>query len=86
MNKKYYVYMLRCEDNSIYTGITTDINRRFEEHLGKGGRGAKYTKNHKPIKIEKVFEACSRMEASKLEYKIKHLRKSEKEELIKTHI
>ena len=39
----YYVYMLRCKDNSIYTGITTDINRRMEEHFSKGQKCAKYT-------------------------------------------
>lgn len=86
MNKKYYVYMLRCEDNSIYTGITTDVDRRFEEHLGKRSKGAKYTKNHKPVRVEKVLEVMNRVEASKLEYKIKRMTKGQKEELIKTHI
>lgn len=84
--KNYYVYILRCEDNSLYTGITTDVERRFSEHLGKNGKGAKYTKVHKPVKIEKVFSCCGRAEASKLEYKIKRMTKEQKENLIKTHI
>jgi putative endonuclease len=84
--KSYYVYILRCEDNSLYTGITTDVERRFSEHLGKNGKGAKYTKVHKPVKIEKVFSCCDRAEASKLEYKIKKMTKEQKENLIKTHI
>lgn len=42
----YYTYMLRCEDNTIYTGITTDISRRMEEHFCKDKKCAKYTKTH----------------------------------------
>lgn len=76
--------MLRCEDNSIYTGITTDVERRFLEHTGKNGRGAKYTKTHRPISVEKVFVVEDRKQASKLEYKIKHLTKELKEQLIKS--
>lgn len=79
---KYFVYMLRCEDGSLYTGITTDVERRFSEHLGKDGKGAKYTKVHRPIKIEKVIEAESRSDASKLEYKIKQMTKEDKEKFI----
>ena len=80
---KYYVYILRCEDNSLYTGITTDVARRFSEHLGKNGKGAKYTRVHRPVKIEKVINAESRGEASRLEYKIKQMTKEEKEIFIK---
>ncbi len=50
----YYVYMLRCEDNSIYTGITTDINRRMSEHFNKTEKCAKYTKTHLSQKLECV--------------------------------
>ena len=78
--KKWYVYMVRCEDNSLYTGITTDVARRFEEH--KSGKGAKYTKNRKPLKIEIIFQTNNRSEASKLEYFIKNFSKKEKENKI----
>ena len=81
----YYTYMLRCENNSIYTGITTDIKRRMEEHLGKDTKGAKYTKSHKPEKLECVWESENKVLASKLEYRIKRLTKLQKEELIKNH-
>lgn len=77
----YYVYMIRCIDNSLYTGITTDINRRFNEHLS--GIGAKYTKRHRVIKIESVWFCNDRKEASKLEFHIKKLNKNEKEDIIK---
>ena len=79
----YYTYMLRCEDNSIYTGITTDIKRRMEEHFSKDKKCAKYTKSHNPKKLECVWETESKVLASKLEYWIKKLNKVQKEDLIK---
>ena len=78
----YYTYMLRCENNSIYTGITTDIKRRMEEHFGKDKKGAKYTKSHNPKKLECVWESENKALASKLEYRIKSLTKTQKEDLI----
>ena len=78
----YYIYMLRCEDNSIYTGITTDINRRMREHFSKNKKCAKYTLNHSAKKLESVWKTDNRILASKLEYHIKKLSKAQKEELI----
>jgi len=79
----YYIYMLRCDDNSIYTGITTNIKRRMEEHFSKNEKCAKYTMNHSAKKLEAVWKTESRQLASKLEYHIKKtLTKSEKEQLI----
>ncbi|MBQ1546198.1 MAG: GIY-YIG nuclease family protein [Clostridia bacterium] len=74
--------MVRCVDNSIYTGITTDIARRMYEHKAKKAAGAKYTKSHTALKIEAVWECDSRAAASKLEYRIKRLSKAQKEKLI----
>ena len=79
----YYIYMLRCEDNSIYTGITNHLERRMQEHFLKTKECAKYTKRHTPVKIEKVWTCENRILASKLEYRIKKLTKQEKEDLIK---
>ncbi len=79
----YYTYMLRCEDNSIYTGITTNIDRRLNEHLTKSEKCAKYTLKHTAIKLETAWESENRMFASKLEYHIKKLPKEKKELLIK---
>lgn len=79
----YFIYILRCNDNSLYTGITTDVNRRFNEHIKDAKKGAKYTKIHTPIKIECVWKTTNKSLASKLEYYIKKLEKSKKEELIK---
>jgi putative endonuclease len=74
--------MLRCKDNSIYTGITTDIDRRMKEHFSKGAQCAKYTLNHSATKLESVWQSSNRVLASKLEYYIKTLSKKQKEELI----
>ena len=79
----YYTYMIRCMDNSLYTGITTDIERRFSEHSEKDEKGAKYTKSHDVIIIEAVWETSNRSDASKLEYSLKHIAKNKKEEIIK---
>lgn len=81
----YYTYMLRCEDNSIYTGITTDIKRRMKEHFEQGKKCAKYTFRHTPRKLECVWCSENRVLASKLEYAIKQLKKSDKKKLIETN-
>lgn len=79
----YYTYMLRCEDNSIYTGITIDVERRLREHVEKSKKCAKYTATHQARKIEAVWESENKSLASKLEFYIKRMKKSEKENLIK---
>ena len=81
----YYTYMLRCENNSIYTGITTDVKRRMEEHFEKDKKGAKYTKSHTPQKLECVWESENKILASKLEYRLKTLTKNQKEDIIKNN-
>ena len=80
----YYTYMIRCADNSLYTGITTDLNRRFTEHKTQGEKGAKYTRTHKVTKLEAAWSSENRIMASRLEYYIKKLAKRQKEELIST--
>lgn len=80
--KAYYTYMLRCRDGSVYTGITTSVARRMEEHFSRGGKCAKYTLTHPAEKLEAAWESGSRSAASKLEYGIKRLAKEQKERLI----
>ncbi len=77
---KYYVYILQTRDNTLYCGIARDVQKRFREHLE--GRGAKYTRAHKPEKIVYVKEFNSKNDALKEEYKIKHLSRKEKLTLI----
>ena len=79
----YYTYMIRCKDNSIYTGMTNDIEKRMDEHFNRKKEGAKYTKSHQAEKIEIVWKTKEKTLACKLEYRIKTLPKSKKETLIK---
>lgn len=76
----YYTYMLRCADNSIYTGMTNDLDKRISEHLTKNG--AKYTKSHNAVKLESAWKSKDKSLACKLEYQIKTLSKMQKEALI----
>lgn len=80
----YYTYVIRCEDNSLYTGITTDLERRMKEHFEKNEKCAKYTFRHNAKKLEMVWMSNDRKLASKLEYHIKKLQKIKKENLIKS--
>lgn len=79
----YYTYMLRCSDNSIYTGITNNLEKRLEEHISKDKKGAKYTRSHEVIKLEIAWKSKDKSLACKLEYQIKNLTKQQKENLIK---
>lgn len=78
----YYTYMLRCLDNSIYTGMTNNLEKRINEHLLKSKNGAKYTKSHNAIKLETAWKSKDKSLACKLEYQIKNLTKMQKENLI----
>lgn len=78
----YYVYIIRCFPNSLYSGITTDVKRRFSEHRKKDALGAKYTKSHDVLALESVWACENRSLASKLEYHLKKLSHKNKEELI----
>lgn len=79
----YYTYVIRCIDNSLYTGITNDLERRMNEHFKKTEKCAKYTLKHTPAKLEAVWKSDSRSVASKLEYHFKKLKKEQKELIVK---
>lgn len=76
----YYVYIVECADGTYYTGYTTDIERRVEEH--NRGEGAKYTRGRLPVKPVYQEEFKTKSQAMKREDEIKHLTRSEKENLI----
>jgi arsenate reductase len=78
----YYTYLLRCEDGSLYAGITTDLRRRFAEHAGQNGRGARYTALRRPIRFEAAWKSPDRAGASRLERRLKALAKPEKERVV----
>lgn len=83
IREKYCVYMIRCEGDRLYTGITNDIEKRFMQHKGELKGGAKFTKAFRPVRIEKIWKVKDKSEALRMEYNIKKLTKIEKEELIK---
>ena len=77
--KKFYTYILLTERNTLYCGYTDDPQKRFELH--KQGKGAKYTRANKPIKMVYLKEFPSKIEAQQEERRIKKLKRSEKEKL-----
>jgi putative endonuclease len=79
----WYVYILECSDGTLYTGITTDIEKRILTH--NKGKGAKYTKVRLPVVLRALFEAEDRSKASKEEYRIKQLTRLQKIQLIKNY-
>ena len=81
MNKSYWVYILLCQNGAYYTGYTTDLSRRFEEHLA-GTAKCKYTRSFKPIKIAQSWQVDDSTTAKQLECFIKKLSKIQKEQLI----
>lgn len=80
MDKKYYIYILLTEQNTLYCGYTDDVEKRFQTHLA--GKGAKYTRSHKPVKIVYQQEFNTKSEAMKEEKRIKRLSHKDKLELI----
>lgn len=77
----YYLYILKCADKTLYTGITTDLERRVLEH-NENKLGAKYTSARRPVKLVYSKKFKNRSTASKAESQIKKLTKSEKLKLI----
>ena len=71
--------MLRCKDNSIYTGYTDDLEKRMNTHFSQGKQAAKYTKSHEPLKLEIAWQTKEKSNACKLEYQIKQLTKKDKD-------
>ena len=78
----YYTYMLRCADNSIYTGMTNDLEKRMKAHFSKSKNGAKYTKSHDALRLEAAWKCKDKSLACSLEAYMKQLTKKQKEELI----
>jgi putative endonuclease len=67
----WFLYLLECSDGSIYTGIATDVQARFDKHAS--GTGARYTRSRKPVRVLASFELVGRSDASRAEYWVKRL-------------
>lgn len=75
----WFVYIIQCVDGSLYTGSTNNLEKRFLEHkMGKGGR---YTRSHKPVRIVYKEKLNTKSEALKREFEIKKMKRAEKKSL-----
>ncbi len=74
--KPWYLYLIECVDGSIYTGITVEVEGRYEAH--RNGTGARYTRSHAPVRLLGFEVHPDRSSASKMEYRIKQLSADEK--------
>lgn len=80
-NQEHIVYMLKCNDHSLYTGYTTNLEKRLEMHLM--GKGAKYTRGRGPFQVVYVKKFATKKAAMQKEYEIKQLSRKEKLQLIR---
>ena len=78
----WYVYMVRCRDNSLYTGCAVDVARRVQVH--NAGRGAKYTRSRLPVELVWQEPCADRSEALRREYALKQLTHTQKEALLES--
>lgn len=79
----WFVYVVRCGDGTLYTGIAKDVSRRLAEHEGSTGRGAKYLRGRQPLELLLAREAGSRDAALRVEHRVKRLPRARKEELVR---
>jgi len=79
--QEWFVYILRCADGSLYTGVTTDPVRRLKEH-NSTTKGARYTRSRRPVRLVHAEPAASRSTACRREYQLKQLSKADKERVI----
>ena len=82
MDKSWKLYILRCGDGTLYTGITTDVEARLEAH--RAGKGAKYTRGRGPLELVYSEECGTHSEALKRELRIKAMTRDEKERTIRS--
>ena len=76
----WFLYLIECADGSLYTGIATDVEARFTAHAS--GKGARYTRARKPLRVLASFELAGRSEASRAEYFVKRLTAQQKRALV----
>ncbi len=83
MEHNWYLYLLRCADGTLYCGITTDVDKRLQQH--RSGKGAKYTRGRAPLELVYTEECGNHSAALKREYLVKQLSREEKQKLIKAN-
>ena len=83
-DRPWFLYVVHCSDGTLYTGVTTDVKRRVDEH-NVGIRGAKYTAARRPVRLIYVSYYVNRSGAQKAEHKFKKLTRKQKNEVINEH-
>ncbi len=84
INPAWFVYLVQCKDGSLYTGVSTDVKRRVQEHNGSDKKGARYTRARRPVTLRYLENCANRSEACKREAAIKKLTRSQKFSLIES--
>ena len=79
--QRWYLYVVKCSDGTLYTGVTTDLERRIKEH-NASPRGAKYTRTRRPVELVYSYSYLSRSQAQRAEHKFKRLSKRQKLDMI----
>ena len=82
--KSWYLYLVRCGDGSIYTGVSNDVGRRLSEH--RSGKGARYLRGRTPLTLARKIRVGSRGDALKIELRVKRLPRDKKEKLIQGQV
>ncbi len=80
---EWKLYLIRCRDNTLYCGITTDVQRRFAEHQSGSARAARYLRGRRPLELAFYCSVGTRSQALRLEYLVKKQSRAVKEQLIK---
>lgn len=82
MSPTWHLYIVRCHDGTLYTGIATDVTRRLAEHSGSGPRGARYLRGRGPLTLALALEVGARGAALRLEHRVKRMSRADKEALL----
>ena len=82
-SREWHLYIIQCSDDSFYTGITTDVGRRFQEHMEQGRKSARYVRGRGPLRLVFVEKIGGKGEAYRIEKKVKGLSKEEKHRLVR---
>lgn len=78
----WHLYIIQCNDGTLYTGITLDVERRFEEHVSQGPKSARYVRGKRPLKLVFSEKVGAKGEAYRMERKVKSLSKKRKNDLV----
>lgn len=82
----WFVYIIECDKSSLYTGVTTDVARRYREHLSGGARSAKYTRSRRRLVLAYSIAVRDRSTAMRVEYRLKRLPAGQKRHVVGEHM